>query len=60
MVREQNAIVPFRRYVSMNRIWPKLKKLLYPGLSWVILLAVLGSVLLFFTFAGGLEDTPFA
>lgn len=44
----------------MNRIWPKLKKLLYPGLPWVILLAVLGSVLLFFTFARGLEDTPFA
>nr|WP_325195013.1 hypothetical protein [uncultured Oscillibacter sp.] len=44
----------------MNRIWPKLKKLLYPGLPWVILLALLGSVLLFLTFIRGLEETPFA
>lgn len=44
----------------MNRIWPKLKKLLYPGLPCVILLVALSSVLLFFTFTGGLEDTPFA
>lgn len=44
----------------MNRIWPKLKIMLYPGLPWVILLVALGGVLLFLTFSKGLEDTPFA
>ena len=44
----------------MNRIRPKLKKLLYPGLPWVLLLAVLCSVLLFLTFTRGLEEPPFA
>lgn len=44
----------------MSHRWPKLKTLLCPGLPWVILLAALGSVLLFLTFARGLEDTPFA
>lgn len=36
------------------------KKLLYPGLLWVLSLDVLGGVLLFLTFARGLEDTPLA
>lgn len=44
----------------MNRIWPKLKKILFPGLPCVILLAALGCAFLFLTFSKGLEDTPFA
>lgn len=39
---------------------PILKKLLYPGLLWVILLAVLGGVMLFITFSKSMENTPFA
>ncbi len=44
----------------MNRIWPKLKNMLYPGLPCVILFAALGCVSLFLTFSKGLEGTPFA
>lgn len=39
---------------------PKLRKLLYPGLLWVIVLAVSGGIMLFITFSGSMEDTPFA
>lgn len=44
----------------MKRIWPKIEKLFYPGLPWVIVLAILGSALLFFTFSKELTETPFA
>lgn len=60
MVREKKTAVPFWRYTGVNRIWPKLKKMLYPGLPYVILFAAVGCVSPFLTFSKGLEDTPFA
>lgn len=44
----------------MKTFWLKFRKWLYPGLPWVILLAALGGIMLFFTFSRGLEETPFA
>ena len=42
------------------RRWLRLRKLLYPGLPWVIALVILGGLMLFFTFSRGLEETLFA
>lgn len=44
----------------MKQIGPKLRRWLYPGLPWVIVLVILSSLMLVLVFTKNLEDTPVA
>lgn len=44
----------------MERIWPKLQKLLYPSWKWIVVLVLLSGGLLFYTFYNGIKETAFA